>query len=65
MDAAMKLLQRLFQLDSSKFNSRLQFLAEYNTIIEYYNQTNTAIMSDKMKQYFLKLGVVQDKELYL
>ena len=50
MDAAMKLLQRLFQLDSSKFNSRLQFLVEYDTIIEYYDQTNTAVMSDKMKQ---------------
>ena len=60
MDAAMKLLQHLFQLNSSKFNSWLQFLAEYDTIIEYYNRTNTAVMSDEMKQQFLRLGVVQN-----
>jgi hypothetical protein len=61
----LRLLQRLFQLNSSKFNSQLQFLAEYDTIIEYYDRTNTAVMSDKIKQQFLRLGVVQDKELYL
>lgn len=64
MDAVMKLLQHLFQLNAYKFNNWLRFLAEYDTIIKYYNKTNTAAMSDKMKQQFLRLGAVQDKELY-
>jgi len=42
----------------------LAFLQEYNTIIDYYNKTITAVMQNSMKQQLLWLAITQDKELY-
>jgi hypothetical protein len=62
--AASKLLQRLFTIDISHFATKALFLQEYNTIIDYYNKTNTAVMQNSMKLQFLRLAITQDKELY-
>ena len=63
-EAASKLLQRLFTIDISHFEKKALFLQEYNTIIDYYNKTNTAVMQNSMKLQFLRLAITQDKELY-
>ena len=63
-EAASKLLQRLFTIDISHFATKALFLQEYNTIIDYYNKTNTAVMQNSMKLQFLRLAITQDKELY-
>ena len=48
----------------SHFATKALFLLEYNTIIDYYNKTNTAVMQNSMKLQFLRLAITQDKELY-
>ena len=63
-EAAGKLLQRLYNIDISHFQSKSLFLQEYDTIIDYYNKTNTELMQASMKLQFLRLATIQDKDLY-
>ena len=62
-DAASKLLKRLTDIQVSHFPLKLLFLHEFATIIDYYNDTNTAVLDNSMKLQYLRLAVMQDKDL--
>ena len=62
-DAASKLLKRLTDIQISHFPLKSLFLHEFATIIDYYNDTNTAVLDNSMKLQYLRLAVMQDKEL--
>ena len=57
------MLQRLSTIKIGDFATRSLFLQEYSTIIEYYDETNTAVMHNSMKLMFLRNATVQDKDL--
>ena len=62
-EAASRLLQRLSTIKIGDFATRSLFIQEYSTIIEYYDETNTAVMHNSMKLMFLRNATVQDKDL--
>ena len=62
-EAASRLLQRLGTIKIADFATRSLFIQEYSTIIEYYDETNTAVMHNSMKLMYLRLAAVQDKDL--
>ena len=62
-EAASRLLQRLGTIKIADFATRSLFIQEYSTIIEYYDETNTAVMHNSMKLMYLWLAAVQDKDL--
>ena len=62
-DAASKFLQQLTDIQISHFPLKTLFLHEFATIIGYYNDTNMAVLDNNMKLQYLRLAVMQDKEL--